>query len=305
MFDGYPCEDVFHDSQCAKFQINNILTQLSVAFESLSEFQQKNPSLADLIKRLSAGEEVKPYIIKNGLLCCISNFDKKLKIVLPPELVPMVFKFYHVLLTGTHLGIFKTRERIRENFIWKFIDKEIRIRVKACSECLKSKPVQNKKVGFLSSQPPKAPMDKIYIDYLGPFNRNKADNNYMIVGLDAFSKFVWLSPVREATTKQAIKFLKSIFSSFGISRNLVSDNAKQFVSKVFHKFCFDCGIHHFTTSPYDPNPSIAERVLRNVVSALKAYHHDSQTLWNTNLHGSIQLLTWLGMSHISRLPFQH
>ena len=73
--------------------------------------------MADLIKHLSSVEEVKPYILKNGLLCCNSSFDKKLKIVLPPELVPMVVKFYHVLPTGAHLGIFKTREHIRENFM--------------------------------------------------------------------------------------------------------------------------------------------------------------------------------------------
>ena len=135
-----------------------------------------------------------------------------------------------------------------------------------------------------SSEPPKAPMDKIFIDYLGPLPRSKAGNTYMIVGVDAFSKYVWLSPVREATTTQAVKFLKTIFSSFGIPRNLVSDNAKQFTSKKFHKFCFDSGINHFTSTPYYPNPFMAERILRNVVSALKAYHHDSQTLRDTNIH---------------------
>ena len=83
----------------------------------------------------------------------------------------------------------------------------------------------------------------------------------MIVGVDAFLKFVSLIPLRDATTKQAKTFLKSIFSSFDIHRNLVSDNANQFVSKEFYKFCFDCRIHHFTTSPYYPNQPIAERVL--------------------------------------------
>ena len=126
MFEGYPCEEASDDTQCAQFQINSILTQLPMAFESLSEFQQKDQTLKDLIQRLSEGEEVKPYILKNGLLYCNSVFDKKLKIVLPPKLVPMVFKFYHVLPTGAHLGIFKTREKIRENFIWKSMDKEVR-----------------------------------------------------------------------------------------------------------------------------------------------------------------------------------
>lgn len=284
MFEGYPCEDEPDESMSPIIEIQNIMSQLPLAFESLSEFQHKDPSLADLIRRLSSGETIKPYILKNGLLCCNSSRDKKWKIVLPPELVPMVFKFYHVLPTGGHLGIYKTREKIREHFIWKCMDHEIRVRVKACEDCLKSKPVMNKKVGFLASHPPKAPMDKIFIDYLGPLPRSKEGNKYMLVGVDAFSKFVWLTPVREATTNQAIKFLKTIFSSFGVPRQLVSDNAKQFVSGKFHKFCFESGIQHFTTTPYYPNPSMAERVLRNVVSALKAYHHNSQDLWDTNLH---------------------
>ena len=29
---------------------------------------------------------------------------------------------------------------------------------------------------------------------------------------------------------------------------------------------------------------MAERILKNVVSALKAYHHSSKTLWDTNIH---------------------
>ena len=284
MFDGYPCEERPGDSKSHKIQIHNIMSQLPVAFESLPEFQRKDPSLADLVRRLSAGETVKPYALRNGLLCCNSSFDRKWKIVLPPELIAMVFKFYHVLPTGGHLGIYKTREKIRENFIWKSMDKDIQVRVKSCEDCLKSKPVLNKKVGFLASEPPKAPMDKIFIDFLGPLPRSRDGNTYMLVGVDAFSKFVWLTPVREATSNQVIKFLKNIFASFGVPRHLVSDNAQQFVSRSFHKFCFESGVHHFTTTPYYPNPSMAERVLRNVVSALKAYHHNSQNLWDTNLH---------------------
>ena len=50
MFEGYPCEEASDASQCAQFQINSILTQLPMAFESLLEFQEKDPSLKDLIR---------------------------------------------------------------------------------------------------------------------------------------------------------------------------------------------------------------------------------------------------------------
>ena len=148
MFEGYPCEDVPDESQCSKFKINNILFQLPLAFESLVEFQRKDTFIANLIQHLSTGDGVKPYILRNGLLCRYSSHDKKLKIVLPPELIPIVFKFYHILPTEGHLGIFKTTEKIREHFIWKRMDQEVRVRVKTCHDCLKSKPVTSKKMVF-------------------------------------------------------------------------------------------------------------------------------------------------------------
>jgi hypothetical protein len=56
---------------------------------------------------------------------------------------------------------------------------------------------------------------QIFIDYFGKFPRSKAGNTAILVCVDAFSKFVWMIPVRQATTRATIKALKErIFSSF-------------------------------------------------------------------------------------------
>jgi transposase InsO family protein len=83
------------------------------------------------------------------------------------------------------------------------------------------------------------------------------------VAVDAFSKFTWIFAVRSNTSAITIACLKSIFSTFGVCRHLVSDNGSQFISREFRHFVFGLDIHHFTTTPYYPNPSHAERFNRN------------------------------------------
>jgi transposase InsO family protein len=108
-------------------------------------------------------------------------------------------------------------------------------------------------------------MQKIFIDFVGKFPRSKGGNTVILVCVDAFTKFVWMTPLRQATTAAAIKALKTtIFSSFSVPEILVSDNAQCFVAREFKQFCFDLGIRHVTTSPYYPQPSHAERFNRNL-----------------------------------------
>jgi hypothetical protein len=102
--------------------------------------------------------------------------------------------------------------------------------------------------------------------------------------VDAFFTFSWIFPVRKATASVTTACLKSIFANFGVFRFLVSDNGTQFTSREFRRFTFGLGITHFTTTPYYPNPSHAERFKRKLKSALIAYHHDNHVLWDSDLH---------------------
>jgi transposase InsO family protein len=170
------------------------------------------------------------------------------------------------------------------------MDQEIRSRVRACQTCGLSKPAQNARFRLLASDVAKRPMQKIFIDYVGKHLRSKAGNSVILVCVDAFSKFVWLIPVRQATTKAYIRALQErIFSAFSVPEVLVSDNAQCFTSREFRKFCFELGVKHVTTSPYYPQPSHAERFNRNLRSALIAYHSGAHTTWDQNL-------TWLQLA---------
>jgi hypothetical protein len=168
------------------------------------------------MQRLQAGESITPYSMRDGLLYCTAKFDRKPKVVLTQQLIPVVFRFYHESPVGGHLGGYKTIRKIREQFIWKTMDNDIKARVKGCHLCRLSKPAQSTRVGFLASEIATTPMEKIFIVYVGPFPRSRAGNSFALVAVDVFSKFAWIFPVRRATSAITIACLKSIFATFGV-----------------------------------------------------------------------------------------
>jgi transposase InsO family protein len=179
---------------------------------------------------------------------------------------------------------------MREHFVWKGMDAEVRDKVRQCHTCSVSKPAQNTRFGLLSSEVTQRPLQKFFIDFVGKFPRSKGGNNTILVAVDAFSKFIWLIPVREGTTRATIKALKErIFSTFSVPEILVSDNAQCFALREFRQFCFKMGVKHITTSPYYPQPSHAERFNKNLRAALIAYHHDGHETWD-------QKLPWLQLT---------
>jgi len=81
-----------------------------------------------------------------------------------------------------------------------------------------------------------------------------------------------------------IRLLREVFfSAYGTPTCVVTDNAKVFCCKQFRDLCLRWGITHVTTTPYYPQASLSERVNRNLKSALKIFHHASQSAWDEDL----------------------
>ena len=102
--------------------------------------------------------------------------------------------------------------------------------------------------------------------------------------VDAFYKFCWLVQIREATAKSALGLLRKIVASFRCPASLVTDNATQYISREFRRFWFVSEIEHVTTVLQYPNLSQAERVNKNLKSALIAFHSAVYSRWHSQLH---------------------
>jgi hypothetical protein len=184
---------------------NALLSHFPLAFRDVAVLQREDPELCELIEKLEKKEEVPKFCLFKDVLHCRSRFDRRRKICHAGGRGSDAFRLLPYLSLGGHLGVFKTINKIRESFIWKSMDNDIRTRVRNCAVCGLSKPAQNTKLGLLASEVPERPYQKLFIDYVGKFPSSKAGNSVLLVCVDSFSKFVWLVPVREATKPSEIE----------------------------------------------------------------------------------------------------
>ena len=90
--------------------------------------------------------------------------------------------------------------------------------------------------------------------------------------------------VRKISAQVVCDCLESaFFPAYGTPTSIVSDNARVFCCRLFKDMCFRWGVTHLTSTPYYPQPSLAERVNRNLKAALKIFHHQSQATWDEDL----------------------
>ena len=278
MFDGHT-EDL-PDLVCA-----SLLEALPLVYSSLVEHQA-----TDLFCQITRDNVLRkdPSAIKfdlhNDRLCYFPKGARRRRWVVPVLLRGMVLAYFHDAMISGHLGAHKTFRKASANFWWPKMREDVFAYVRKCVGCQQAKPAQNTAVGMHSASPVSRPLERVFIDFVGPLPRTRSGNVAILVVVDGFSKFVALFPVRKMTAASAVNCLsKSYFPVFGTPERVVSDNARVFRCKAFRDLCFQWGVQHITTTPYYPQGSLAERVNRNLKSALKIYHSRSQNRWDEGL----------------------
>jgi transposase InsO family protein len=154
-----------------------------------------------------------------------------------------------------------------------------------------------------AAEPSAKPLEKLFVDFVGPLTRTKRGNSAIHVVLDSFSKFVSFFPVRRMASSVVIDCLERVyFPAYGTPTSIVSDNERVFRSKEVQDLCFRWGVDHIYTTPYYPQASLEERVNRNLKSALKIFHQNSQNMWDEDLpHLAFAFNTALHESTLSTL----
>jgi hypothetical protein len=80
-------------------------------------------------------------------------------------------------------------------------------------------------------------------------------------------------PVRDQTTKTAVKFFKGITCHFGMPHSIITDNGSNFDSKEFRKFCEKkvhfSSFNFHTSSLLVPNVSIGPKETLNFTNPIK------------------------------------
>ena len=133
---------------------------------------------------------------------------------------------------------------------------------------------------------PSAPFQTIHVDLL-KFHTPSKGNNFILVIIDAFSKFVITKAIKKKTACTVIKAIYEEFIlKFGMCKHLsiISDNGLEFInswSKTLYKLL---GVKSIKTSVYKPTTnSQCERTNRSIISILRKFVCDNPKNWSNNL----------------------
>ena len=182
------------------------------------------------------------------------------RVIIPP---PGRDKILQELHEG-HQGMVRMKALARSYVWWPGLDAEIELHVKDCATCQ----IQKKAPSSAPLHPwewPGQPWHRIHIDYAGPIG-----GKWILVIVDAHSKFIDAHVVTTATSATTINKLRQTFATHGLPHSMVSDNAALFTSQEFRQFCSRNGIKHITSSPYHPaSNGLAERAVQTVKQGIK------------------------------------
>ena len=94
-------------------------------------------------------------------------------------------------------------------------------------------------------------MERVHLDFLGPFPRTARGNEYVLVMVDQFTKWVECIPLPSQTADDtATAAVNKFFSRFGCPFQNFTHQGPNSESKLFRAACELRQVHKARTTPY-------------------------------------------------------
>ncbi|KAL0400407.1 UNVERIFIED_CONTAM: hypothetical protein Sradi_2384000 [Sesamum radiatum] len=109
------------------------------------------------------------------------------------------------------------------------------------------------------------------MDIVGPFPLAPEQRKFILVAIDYFTKWVEAEPLVRITEGEVMKFIwKNIIFRFGLPRELISDNGRQFQGRRIQYWCVGLHIKQRFTSVSHPQANRQVEVTNRIlVQAIK------------------------------------
>ena len=176
-------------------------------------------------------------------------------------------------------GLTKTKQLIREKVWFPGIDSWVKREIEKCLPCQANSPEKHPEPLQMTTLPP-APWHTLHVDFCGPFPTGE----YLLVVIDAYSRFPEVEIVRSTSAATTIPKLERIFATHGIPTILCSDNGPPFTSHEFKEYTKNNGIKHRKITPLWPQAnSEAESFMKPLTKAVRSAHAEGKK-WTEHLH---------------------
>jgi transposase InsO family protein len=260
---------------------------------NIAEEQKKDPWCSQIIKEIELKRNRKylsGYKIEDGILyrnVYKANDEQKLLLCVPKSLRLRVMQELHNTQLAGHLGFLKTYVRVRERFFWNRIEKTVRDYVKKCESCQQRKPDIGLPKGNM--QPiayPDGPFELVSMDIVGRLVATPRRNQYIIVLIDAYSKYMEASALKNTRSETiADFFVNQVITRHGAVVKVLTDRAPSFCSEFIQAVYKLTRAQHITTTAYHPSTNgLVERSIRSIRSMMSHYINETHNNWDVYLN---------------------
>ena len=183
---------------------------------------------------------------------------------------------YHNSHIGHH-GVDRTLEKLKQdNQSWEHMRSHVRVFIKKyCPCCLKMSYLKPPIEAIPYTLASFDPMERLSVDTIGPLPPDERGNQYIIVVIDNFSRFIELYSVPDAGAENAAKALINHFGRYGAPEKIFSDNGTQYANQIVNELTKLVGSEHCLTTAYSHEENgIVERANKEVMRHLRSIIFD-------------------------------
>ena len=177
----------------------------------------------------------------------------KLKLAIPAAQRPLLLYAIHDSITAMHPGVTKTLMRLREQYWFKSMAREVEDYISKCVSCQQRKNPHVPMRVPLGTQLAKSPFEVLSVDFQGPFVESECGMKHILVFTDHFTKWCEMIPTcDQLATTVARMYIENVFCRFGAFKVLLSDRARNFTSVLIAEVNEILEVDHRLTTPYHP-----------------------------------------------------
>ncbi|GKA92984.1 reverse transcriptase domain-containing protein [Tanacetum coccineum] len=190
-----------------------------------------------------------------------------------------ILEHCHTGPTGGHYGADITARKVFESgFYWPTIFKDSAMYVRECDACQRE--------GNISA-------------------RNQMPLTNILVTVDYVSKWVEAEALPTNDARVVVKFLRKLFSRFGVPKALISDRGTHFCNSLLEKTLKKYGVTHRLATPYHPQTSgQTENTNRAIKRILERTVNGNRKEWADKLDDALWAFRTAYKAPIGSTPFR-
>ena len=270
----YPCR--LNTVTVVHSLLAGLLGRIRLAAESDPSYQAQKGAV--LRGEPSAYRIEEDLLIKDGGLIVIPQ-DDAIRTLLMSEAHDPVY--------SGHFGLEKTLEKIRRTWHWSGMVNDVRMFVRSCPRCQRTKHDTCRPPGLLQPILSRYPWQVVTMDFVGKFTPAEGtENNMCLVMVDKFTKYVLLEAVPETITasQTAEIFIRRLVAHFGVPATVISDRGPQFTSAVWKETLGQLGTQVALASSHHPQTDgQTERTIQTLLRLIRAFTSEKEETWEKQL----------------------